>query len=799
MTARRGGEGEGAAESEGAGGPPPAAPSPPPSRRPEPPRWELELSLPAAHFPVTYRFAVLGGGGGGGGRGSASSVGNSANDPFGGPPPLRLEAGENRIVCLDQSPPPPSPALVLVAADGGWLRPPDWRRWRGAGLAVPLFSVRSKYSLGVGGFADIAPLARWCAAAGLRVLQLLPLCDTRVMGDWRDSYPYATLSAFALHPLYCDVERGLMPESGGEEGEGSGEGGGGEAEGAARPLLPPRAATAVARLREELEPLDSVDYERVLELKMEAARAVFDASGRAELGMPPLSTSSSAAAAAAPTPAPSPSFVAFFEENAQWLRPHAAHRILATKVFGHPEHWRWGSLSGGGGGKGGGAGASGAAGAAGAEAERDEGRAREVDLDRVLSLGSEGGASSPVPPSSSPPPSPRHAFSAASADAQFEWWLQWKLHLQLLRASGIASQEFGVALKGDLPIGVDACGVDAWHRPELFRLGKGSTGAPPDAFDARGQAWGFPTYDWEAAAAEGFAWWRARLSRMAKFFHALRIDHVLGFFRIWELEPGAITGACGRFRPARPVSRRELLEGAGLWDIDRLTKPHITRELAARALSPAAARSLASSASSSPSAAASPAAASPAAASPSSATAAALTKEVDFLIDRFLEPVPGVPGRLRFRAAVDSEAAIDALGRGGKVKESSEASSSPSSTSVSFEALRQGLLSLRQNVCLIEDPDLFDDGGGGEGESFSSAPSSSEERSSHAAPAASAASAAAAAEAGRTSPPPPRHPNALPLLHPRFNLTSTPSFCELGPQGWRDALARLHDDYYYGT
>lgn len=323
---------------------------------------------------------------------------------------------------------------------------------------------------------------------------------------------------------------------------------------------------------------------------------------------------------------------------------------------------------------------------------------------------------------------------------------------------------------------------------------QGLDGRAPDAFDARGQAWGFPTYDWEAAAAEGFAWWRARLSRMAKFFHALRIDHVLGFFRIWELEPGAITGACGRFRPARPVSRRELLEGAGLWDIDRLTKPHITRELAARALSPAAARLLASSASSSPSAAASPAAA-----SPSSATAAALTKEVDSLIDRFLEPVPGVPGRLRFRAAVDSEAAIDALGRGGKVKESSEASSSPSSTSVSFEALRQGLLSLRQNVCLIEDPDLFDDGGGGEGENFSSAPSSSEERSSHAAPAASAASAAAAAEAGRTSPPPPRHPNALPLLHPRFNLTSTPSFCELGPQGWRDALARLHDDYYYGT
>ena len=433
----------------------------------------------------------------------------------------------------------------------------------------------------------------------------------------------------------------------------------------------------------------------------------------------------------------------------------------------------------------------------------------------MLSLGSEQGAAatnnnnnSSSSSSSSPPPpsSTTRAFSAASADAKFEWWLQWKLHLQLLKASRAAARDYGVALKGDLPIGVDACGVDAWHRPELFRLGKGSTGAPPDAFDAKGQAWGFPTYDWEAASLEGFEWWRARLSRMSKFFHALRIDHVLGFFRIWELEPGAVTGACGRFRPARPVSRRELLEGAGLWDIDRLTHPHITRELAAAALAPAARFSATFVAPSEAAPSSSPASPPPPSTTPAAAAAAASSskeEQVDALIDRFLEPVPGVPGRLRLRAPFDGEAAIDAIGREEEEEEGAEAgerksssSSPPPNPPAYFEALRQGLLSLRQNVCLIEDPDLFDDGGGGgegeEGDSSSSAapPLSSE--------ASSQAKAKSSSSSSSSSPPAPRHPNARPLLHPRFNLTSTTSFRELGPQGWRDALAGLHDDYYYG-
>jgi len=794
--------------------------SPPSSQRPEPPLWELEVSLPAAHFPVTYRFAVLGGGGVGvGNRGSAGSMSNSAanNDPFGGPP-LRLEAGENRLVDLDSnssssststsassSASSPAPPLLLVAADGGWLRPPDWRRWRGAGLAVPLFSVRSSKSLGVGGFADVEPLARWCSSAGLRVLQLLPLNDTRVTGDWRDSYPYATLSAFALHPLYCDVEGGLLPEREEEEEEEENDGDGdgdddGESEKAkasssspsSPPLLPPRALAAIKRLREELEPLDAVEYERVLEAKMEAARAVFDASGRAEVGMRPLVPLSSSSALISssssrtpPRPTPSPSFAAFYAENAHWLRPHAAHRILSTKVFGHSEHWRWGSLSsskreGEGEGEG--------------EGEEDSAAAAvEKDLERVLSLGSEEKEESPSSSSSSYP------FSSASPDALFEWWLQWKLHLQLLKASQVAAQEYGVALKGDLPIGVDACGVDAWHRPELFRLGKGSTGAPPDAFDARGQAWGFPTYDWDAAASEHFEWWRSRLSRMSIFFHALRIDHVLGFFRIWELEPGAVTGACGRFRPAKPVSRQELLETAGLWDIDRLTHPHVTRELAAKALAPAVSVAVAAAASSSSSVPVSPLASS-SPSSPSSTAAAPSRDLLDALIDRFLEPVPGVPGRLRFRARFDSEAAIDALGRraDGKVKDfelaSSSSSGSPSpSGSVDLELLRLGLLSLRQNVCLIEDPDLFDDGGAAEEEKKEK---EKEEGSSEQQQQQQAMTAANATPS--SSSPPPRHPNARPLLHPRFNLTQTTSFCDLGPQGWRDALARLHEDYYYG-
>ncbi|PHT54746.1 4-alpha-glucanotransferase DPE2 [Capsicum baccatum] len=147
---------------------------------------------------------------------------------------------------------------------------------------------------------------------------------------------------------------------------------------------------------------------------------------------------------------------------------------------------------------------------------------------------------------------------------------------QLSEAAEYARKK-GVVLKGDLPIGVDRNSVDTWVYPNLFRMNT-STGAPPDYFDKNGQNWGFPTYNWEEMSKDNYGWWRARLTQMGKYFTAYRIDHILGFFRIWELPEHAMTGLCGKFRPSIPISQEEL-ESEGLWDFNRLTQPYIGQEL----------------------------------------------------------------------------------------------------------------------------------------------------------------------------------------------------------------------------
>jgi len=158
----------------------------------------------------------------------------------------------------------------------------------------------------------------------------------------------------------------------------------------------------------------------------------------------------------------------------------------------------------------------------------------------------------------------------------YHYWVQYHLSKQLTEAAEYAASN-GIILKGDLPIGVDPLSVDVWTNPHLFRLHK-QTGAPPDYFSAEGQNWGFPTYNWEEMAKDNYAWWRQRLAVMEKYFHAYRIDHVLGFFRIWEIPQDQVRGLIGRFHPVLPLWRWEL-EKQGLWDIDRLADPYVTWDI----------------------------------------------------------------------------------------------------------------------------------------------------------------------------------------------------------------------------
>ncbi|MBP6260656.1 MAG: 4-alpha-glucanotransferase, partial [Paludibacter sp.] len=153
------------------------------------------------------------------------------------------------------------------------------------------------------------------------------------------------------------------------------------------------------------------------------------------------------------------------------------------------------------------------------------------------------------------------------------YFLQYHLHLQLSEVHEYARAN-GIAIKGDIPIGVSPRSVDAWVDPELFNSNV-QAGAPPDDFSATGQNWGFPTYNWELMAKDGYQWWRKRFQKLAEYFDAYRIDHILGFFRIWEIPVNDVWGLTGSFNPALPFSKAEL-ESRGLWwDENRYLKPYM--------------------------------------------------------------------------------------------------------------------------------------------------------------------------------------------------------------------------------
>jgi 4-alpha-glucanotransferase len=126
-------------------------------------------------------------------------------------------------------------------------------------------------------------------------------------------------------------------------------------------------------------------------------------------------------------------------------------------------------------------------------------------------------------------------------------------------------------LKGDIPIGISRTSVEAWSNPGLFCL-ESQAGAPPDAFARDGQNWGFPTYNWQAMAAERYQWFARRFTKMADYFDAYRIDHILGFFRIWEIPCTTKSGLLGHFNPAMPLTTEEIAQ----WGITFYKERHAT-------------------------------------------------------------------------------------------------------------------------------------------------------------------------------------------------------------------------------
>ena len=296
--------------------------------------------------------------------------------------------------------------------------------FRGAGTAIPVFSLRTESDFGIGEFKDLRPLVDWAAATGQCIIQLLPVNDTTRKGEWKDSYPYSPISSFALHPLYINLQ-----------------------------ALGIRETVAFKKEQAELNALAELDYPRVFQAKMKYIRKAFKTRGAKDMD--------------------TPGFKKFVQENEYWLEEYA--QFCAKRDSLEPEYYRW---------------------------------------------------------------------------------MQWHLDKQFAAEVKYARSK-GVSLKGDLPIGVSSDSAEAYWHPELFNLDS-TAGAPPDYFSTDGQNWGFPTYNWEEMAKDDFAWWKSRLRKMSEYFDAFRIDHILGFFRIWEIPAGIRSGLAGHFNPALPYSPEEI-------------------------------------------------------------------------------------------------------------------------------------------------------------------------------------------------------------------------------------------------
>ncbi|MEH2862442.1 4-alpha-glucanotransferase [Segatella copri] len=346
-----------------------------------------------------------------------------------------------------------------------------------AGTQVPVFSLRTRKSAGIGDFGDLKTMIDFVASTGQKVLQLLPINDTTITHTWTDSYPYSCISVFAIHPQYADLH--ALPE-----------------------LKDAKARAEAEKARAELNALDKIDYEKVNDFKINYLRQIFNQEGGKMMK--------------------TAEYKAFFQDTELWLVPYAQYSYLrdknGTADFNQwPDHQVWD------------------------EAER-----------KALA-------------------DPK---TAAYKNVAFFYFVQFVLDRQMQEAHEHAKTK-GVILKGDIPIGVNRNGCDVWTEPKYFNL-NGQAGAPPDDFSANGQNWGFPTYNWFEMLKDGCQWWNRRFKNMARYFDAYRIDHVLGFFRIWEIPVHSVHGLLGQFAPALAMSREEI-ESYGLhFQEDRFTRPFIT-------------------------------------------------------------------------------------------------------------------------------------------------------------------------------------------------------------------------------
>lgn len=354
------------------------------------------------------------------------------------------------------------------------------RKWKGAGVAIPVFSLRSKDSFGTGEFTDLKKLVDWAKVTGLKVIQLLPINDTTANHNAQDSYPYAAISAFALNPLYINLSKVAGSLSG-------------------------TVLKSQKVKQKELNDLSELDYEAVMNCKEKVLKELYGLQKK-ELKK-------------------DKNYLEFIARNEEWLKPYAAFCFLRDEN-NTADFTKWEKYS----------------------------SVTDNDIEQLF-------------------------LSKNAEQIKFHFYVQYHLHLQLSEVVEYAHKNH-IILKGDIPIGVFRNGCDAWLHPDLFNMNEQS-GAPPDDFAIKGQNWGFPTYNWQNMQKDGFKWWKARFRQMNHYFDAFRIDHILGFFRIWSIPLDFEEGIAGRFMPAIPVDINEFTGKGIVFDKKRYCEPFITDSLLA--------------------------------------------------------------------------------------------------------------------------------------------------------------------------------------------------------------------------
>lgn len=416
------------------------------------PLWSVEISADDIKDPIKYKYGIY--------HVSKKEI-------------ITIEEGADRyfeIFSLEE------PKYLIIRTDESFRYPIG--NWKGAGVAVPVFSLRSDNSFGVGEFSDLIDFIDWAKSVGMKMIQLLPVNETVAAHNWLDSYPYKSISVMALHPLYLNIQKmGILEDT--------------------------EQMKYFEDKKKEYNEKSQVYYPEVHELKSKYYKLLFDQEKDKVFKLK--------------------DYIDFFEANKSWLEPYAAFDYLRDK-YQTADFRKWGKYS-------------------------------VYNPKLITSL----------------------FKSRAKNDMVIHYFIQYHLDKQLKEVSQYAREQ-GIVLKGDIPIGISPNSVEAWTEPHLFNLNV-QAGAPPDSFAIKGQNWGFPTYNWERMAEEGYAWWKGRLKKMSEYFDAYRIDHILGFFRIWEIPKHAVEGILGYFNPAIAFSADEIQDYGIRFDYERMVKPHIPHHI----------------------------------------------------------------------------------------------------------------------------------------------------------------------------------------------------------------------------